>query len=841
MAAARPTQDRPATGIALIDTDGIIGGHDACFANLLGRAPRGLKLHDALPVDTHLRERLRQTIDRCLSSSDATPLISRWTHAGIHFRLEVAALDSAAAPFIAILTHEPLPQTLRLLRILQGTANALLTEPTPTAWMRAACSLLVESGGYAQAWIATLQDGNIELLETASATPNPAHEQRPWPTARTLQREPVAEALDRGHPAFLHPADHTTENDTQIDRVEACEHQSVAAYPLRQGVCVTGVMVVYSHPMQTFEETDREALTNIAELIAQGLDHFARNRSRGVSGEPPRITSTLFEASGEGQMVTDEKSVIIAVNPAMTRMTGYREDELLGQTPILLRSGRHDPAFYASLQSDVETQGCWQGEIWDRCQDGTIKPFWLRILRIPPDVGTAPRYISTYTDVTALKTAEARLEHLAHHDALTNLPNRKLLEKCTEQALARAHRHRQRIALLFLDLDGFKRINDSLGHATGDRLLLAIAERLRHHLRKEDTLARLGGDEFVILIENLQRSEQASIVARQLIRAISRDIRLDGQILNLSASIGIAVSPDHGRTPHEMIENADTAMYRAKASGRNTYQYYTHELTQRTRRQLSLEHHLRSALADQEFHLCYQPLIDQRTNAIVGAEALLRWDREGAVTIPPSEFIPLAEERGLIVPIGKWVLEQACRQIGAWSASDIGPLRVAVNVSGRQLDQRGFTRELDDLLLRHQIRPDLLELEVTETLLLHHDNASGLFEYLSQLGLRLSIDDFGTGYSSLSRLTQLHPNTLKIDQSFIQAALENANAAAITTAIIQMAHSLGLEVVAEGVETPEQLQFLRSRSADLIQGYHFSPPLKVHAFEEWVRKHRSRL
>ncbi|MEJ2630955.1 MAG: EAL domain-containing protein [Acidihalobacter sp.] len=841
--------DLPAiVGIALLDDAGRICSHNAALAEMFGDKLQGATLQKALPLNERMQRQIERTIRLARARRQSLPGPSHLQHAGQQYQLRFIPLQCAGAtPHMAALVHVSQPherevhrQTLRSLHTLHEAIVKLLTEPDTHTLIRAVCRVLVKSGGYPLAWVASVSDARIEHMDSAADPTGYLDELLAQGGEQALFEFPIGLALNTGRPAVFHQGDHSNAPSAHLALAQAYGYQSISAFPVSIDDQVRGVMCVYSHQALAFKDTEYDTLGYVAEGLAYGLSRLEQRRAQQLTEDKLRQTTTLFEASREGQLVTDENFRIIAVNPALTELTGYVEQDLTGQLPSVFHSGQHDRAYYDNIWKAIESQGFWQGEIWNRCKDGSIKPFWLRIVQIPPTANAPARYVGTYTDIATLKETEARLEHLAHHDALTDLPNRTLLETRLEQALQRAKRHGNLIAILFLDLDGFKRINDSLGHSSGDRLLLKVAERLCHVIREEDTLARFGGDEFVVLVENLRQPEQASIIARQLLKAVAKDLELDDQALNLSASIGIAVAPSHGQNPHELIQNADTAMYRAKASGRNTYQYYTRDLTMRTRRQLSLENLLRNALERDEFHLRYQPLIDIGSGDIAAVEALLRWERQGEEAIGPDEFIPLAEERGLIVQIGRWVLEQACRQAVAWSKSDIGPLRVAVNVSGRQLEQRGFARQIDDLLLRYQLRPELLELEVTETVFMEHDSASGIFDYLDQLGLRLAIDDFGTGYSSLSRLTQLRPNTIKIDRSFIQAAPRQSDAAAITTAIIQMAHSLDMEVVAEGVETEAQLEFLRSRAANLIQGYHFTPPLKVDALEEWVRDYRRR-
>lgn len=843
MTSSSPTFPPHLTGLALLDATGCIRSYDAALAQMLGEALAGQCFVEALPIDEDMRRKVSKILAQVLQSKPLAPAPAHWQHPEAEYQLTFVPMHDANAQMsvsvlvqrASIQDRENHHQTLRSLHTLHEAIIRLLSESDRRALIRALCKVLVKSGGYPLIWIACVDDGRIEHMESLATKPGFLDELTNHGDKETLFEGIVEQALSKGHPSIQHHGDESHLPAERTAIAEAYGYRSSAAFPVSIEHNTRGVLVVYSDRPLAFKGSEYDTLRYLAEGLAYALTRLEQRHSQQLTEDKLRQATTLFEASREGQLITDEHARIIAANPALSELTGYSIDELLGERPTLFRSGHHNGSYYATMWNCIKAQGYWQGEIWNRCKDGSIRPYWLHIGLVPSTPDAPVRYVGTYTDITTLKEIEARLEHLAHHDALTDLPNRTLLESRLNQALKRADRHKKQVALLFLDLDGFKRINDSLGHSAGDRVLIDIAVRLSHAIREEDVLARFGGDEFVVLIENLHQPEQASLIARQLLKTIAQSLELDGQTINLSASIGIAVAPNHGQESHELIQNADTAMYRAKASGRNTYQYYTRELTVRTRRQLALENNLRNALKRDEFHLQYQPLISMRDSHIAGVEALLRWERENGESIPPDEFIPLAEERGLIVPIGSWVLEQACAQAVAWGKSDIGPLRIAVNVSGRQLDHRGFAREIDDLLLRSHLKPETLELEVTETLLMEHEAAAGIFDYLNQLGLRLAIDDFGTGYSSLSRLTQLRPSTIKIDRSFVQAVPYQSDAAAITTAIVHMAHSLGMEVVAEGVETTAQLDFLRSRAVDLIQGYYYTPPLKAKEFENWAR------
>ncbi len=549
-----------------------------------------------------------------------------------------------------------------------------------------------------------------------------------------------------------------------------------------------------------------------------------------------RQAAAVFENTREGVVITDLRPAILSVNRAYTEITGYTLEEALGRNPGLLKSGRQDTAFYRTMWDSILDTGHWQGEIWNRRKNGELFPQLLTVSTVRDGEGLPCNYVGVMTDISLLKSSEAKLEYLAHHDPLTGLPNRLLLQSRLEHALDRAERHHLSVAVLYVDLDRFKDINDSLGHPVGDQLLDALARRMAQRLREEDTLGRLGGDEFLLIMEDLERPEDAASVAQSLIQLLEDPFKLpSGHEVYIGASIGISLFPGDGRSVTELIQHADVAMYLAKESGRNICCFYTPSLTRAANDRLGLEARMRRALNQGEFVLRYQPQMDMVTGTVVGCEALVRWDDPERGMIAPSRFIPLAEETGLIAPLGEWVLRQACLQARAWIEAGMPPLVMAVNLSARQLRQPDLARRVAAVLGETGLSADRLKLELTESMIMGQgEQAVERLRDLKALGIGLSIDDFGTGYSSLAYLKRFPIDELKIDQSFVRDIPGDVDDMRIAAAIIGMARSLRLKVVAEGVETEAQRDFLAEQGCQACQGYLFSQPLAPEAFVAWV-------
>jgi len=546
------------------------------------------------------------------------------------------------------------------------------------------------------------------------------------------------------------------------------------------------------------------------------------------------IADTAFE-SLSGMCVTDDRQVILQVNRAFTKLTGYSEQEAIGQTPRLLRSGIHDAAFYQAMWATVRESGTWQGEITNRRKDGTLIIEWLSVSAVAHASGSVTHYVGSFFDITSSKRADADLLQLAYFDPLTNLPNRRLLLDRLTQAITASKRSGVIGAVLFIDLDYFKTINDRHGHEAGDLVLVEVARRLRGAVRAEDSVARLGGDEFVVMLEgldvhDLESASQAQIVADKILMSLAQPYQFVGFEFHCTASIGIELFAG-AVSAQVLLQHADMAMYQCKVGGRNKLRFFSPDMQTQVTARGVMEVDLRHALDRCQFALFFQPQVSE-CGKIVAAEALLRWQHPMRGIVSPGDFIALAEETELIVPIGRWVLETACAQLKAWERfPEASHLRLAVNVSARQYRQDKFADSVEKILSDSAINPAQLVLEVTESMMLDVPDAVGKMNALKKLGVTFSMDDFGTGYSSLASLTKLPLSELKIDQSFVRNLVADANDAIIVHATIALGQALGLEVIAEGVETQEQRDLLERSGCQRFQGYLFSRPLPIKEFE----------
>ena len=556
--------------------------------------------------------------------------------------------------------------------------------------------------------------------------------------------------------------------------------------------------------------------------------------------ETLRIAATAFE-SQEGMLVTDAQQVILRVNRAFTDITGYAADEVVGRKTSMLKSGRQDAAFYAAMSAQLQQEGVWKGEIWNKRKDGEIYPVWLSVTTVKEDSGEATHYVGTIVDITQRKAAETEINDLAFYDPLTRLPNRRLLMNRLQHALAASARSAREGALLFIDLDDFKTLNDTRGHDVGDLLLQQVAQRITTCVREGDTVARLGGDEFVVMLENLSAIPQEAVTQTEAvgekIRAILNQPYLLGtQPHSSSPSIGAAMFNEHHNSIDELLKRADVAMYQAKAAGRNTLRFFDPQMQAAITARATLEADLRQGLQHHQFLLHYQSQVDV-SGRITGAEVLVRWQHPQHGRIAPADFIPLAEETGLILPLGHWVLQTACAQLVTWAATPaLAHLTVAVNVSARQFHHADFVAQVLAVLDATGANPHRLKLELTESLLLKDvEDIIAKMAALKAKGVGFSLDDFGTGYSSLSYLKRLPLDQLKIDQSFVRDVLCDNNDAVIAKTIIALAQNLGLGVIAEGVETREQRDFLARSGCQAYQGYYFSRPLPLEQFEQMAR------
>jgi diguanylate cyclase (GGDEF)-like protein/PAS domain S-box-containing protein len=547
-----------------------------------------------------------------------------------------------------------------------------------------------------------------------------------------------------------------------------------------------------------------------------------------------RLAARVFESTAEGILITDPAQRIVAVNRAFTDMTGYGEGEVRGRRPTLLGDERHDEAFFAELWNSVHHTGRWQGELWGRSKSGEVRPYLMTVSTLHDEQGVVLNYVAVMRDISNIKQSQQQLEYLANYDALTGLGNRNLFLTQLKVGIERAARHRRGLALIFIDLDNFKVINDTLGHDVGDQLLSEVARRLKACVRQEDIVCRLGGDEFTVYVEDFADPQLLVSTAQRLVQAVSEPYQITGHDIFVTASIGISTYPNDGATISELVKNADVAMYKVKEQGRNGFQFFREDMNARAFERLVFVSGLRRALERNEFRLVYQPQVDLTDRRTRGAECLLRWNHPDLGEVSPGSFIPVAEETGLIVPIGVWVFRSVCEQLSRWGGLR-SPGRISVNLSARQFRQPDLVDAIRSAVAEAGVSAAMLGVEVTESALIDDpEKASVTLSRLKDMGLAISIDDFGTGYSSLSYLKRFPIDCLKIDRTFVRDIATDPDDAAIVTAIITMAQSLKLDVVAEGVENQEQLDFLRARGCAAAQGFFFSRPLPAEAFRSML-------
>jgi diguanylate cyclase (GGDEF)-like protein/PAS domain S-box-containing protein len=582
-----------------------------------------------------------------------------------------------------------------------------------------------------------------------------------------------------------------------------------------------------------FNSPMRDAGGQVTRVLAMAQDVTTRLAAE----QELRLWSNVLSHSVEGIFICDTDQRILKVNSAFERLTGYRAEEVIGQNPRLLQSGRQGPAFYSTMWNTLLAKGTWSGEIWNRRKCGELYLEWLSISVVYDDNQSIANFVGIFSDITERKSAEERVTRLARFDALTELPNRVLLADRLEQAIKTAQRAGTRVGVAFIDLDRFKEVNDSLGHNAGDELLQTVARRLGDAVRADDTVARMGGDEFVVVFQHLQDGAQATTCVTALLQALRPPVELEGHEITITASVGISMFPDDARDAQELLRNADAAMYQAKGDGRARFHFYTGTLNQRALNLLSVENGLRRALERQEFVLHYQPQICLTTGELIGAEALIRWNHPEQGLVMPGTFIPIAEERGLIRAIDEWVIGEAVRQLAAWRNTPCHSLPIAVNVSAAPFHERDFVERVARTIAACGVNPAQLEFELTEGLMMKDVDASvEVMKRLHEMGFRISIDDFGTGYSSLNYLRRFPIQKIKIDQSFVREMAAYPESGRLVRGIVVLAKSLGLKVLAEGVETGEQLRLLREQDCDEAQGFLFGKAAPAAHFESLAQR-----
>jgi diguanylate cyclase (GGDEF)-like protein/PAS domain S-box-containing protein len=549
-----------------------------------------------------------------------------------------------------------------------------------------------------------------------------------------------------------------------------------------------------------------------------------------------RLAASVFETTHDGIMITDEEGTILSVNPAFSQITGYSAQEAIGETPRLLKSEHHDQAFYDALWSSLISKGYWQGEVWNRRKNGELYIQWQTISMLPDAEGRPSRYVAVFSDVTELRRKDERIRQQAYHDALTGLPNRFLLLDRLEHGIDVARRAMSGLAVMFLDLDRFKVVNDSLGHEAGDLLLQAVAGRLELCLRKSDTIARLGGDEFVIVLSDFESTAEIALLSDRIVASLAAPFDLNGHPAHIGASIGIAVYPQDGSEAGTLMKNADAAMYQAKGAGRNTFRFFDPAINSKALERLDMEADLRRAVELGQFEMHYQPKVDLRQRKVRGLEALLRWRHPERGLVQPNDFIPMAEDTGLIVPLGAWALEESCRQAKIWLDEGIAIGRMAVNLSARQFQDLQLFERVSNILEKTGLAAHHLEIELTEsTVMANPRQAIDVLERLHKLGIQIAVDDFGTGYSSLNYLKKLPLDILKIDRAFVSDLGRNEEDGAIIQAIVTLGMNLDLVTVAEGVETVHEAQMLERLGCTQAQGFLFTRPLPAKEAAAWLK------
>jgi diguanylate cyclase (GGDEF)-like protein/PAS domain S-box-containing protein len=549
--------------------------------------------------------------------------------------------------------------------------------------------------------------------------------------------------------------------------------------------------------------------------------------------EQLRRAAAVFDTATESIVIANSSGIILDVNSAFSETTGYSRAEVVGQSSEILSAARHGTGFIESMFAEVSQVGRWEGEIWIRQREGKPIPAWASIGRSVGEQAAIEQIVLVFNDMTERKNSEEVIAHQANYDMLTKLPNRYLFRDRLRRALLRAKRNDTSVALLFVDLDGFKKINDTLGHAAGDEALCDAAQRINQTLRETDTSARLGGDEFAVILPEIESTLDAEGVAQRVLEAIAVPLVVHSHEVALTASIGIALFPENSEDDEDLLRNADIAMYRSKDSGGNTFEFFSQVMNESAARRLLVESYLSKGLELNEFEVHYQPIVALPEARLVGVEALLRWENPVLGVVSPEEFIPLAERSGMILPLGAWVLKTACRQVKEWQDAEWPGLRVAVNISPREVNRGEVVKSIQNALVCSGLRAEFLEIEVTERVFLDDvDSVAKVFREIKKLGVRLCIDDFGTGYSSLSYLQNYPFDVLKIDRAFVHGAIGHEDGVALLRAINSMAESLRLEVVAEGVETPEQMELLIELGCGFAQGFYFCRPMSAERLEE---------
>jgi diguanylate cyclase (GGDEF)-like protein/PAS domain S-box-containing protein len=755
-----------------------------------------------------------------------------------HRAAELAVSNQALQDEIVVRRHteEELRRIVRARDVMAKCNHILVHAASEPDLVDAMCRTVVERGGYRMAWIGYAQrDEAKSVLPVAQA----GFDERYLDFLRAtvtwgedVDRNGIAGTVVRtGQPVVVRNICEDPRFALWRDEAVKRGYASVLGLPLRDEDGTFGNLSLYSAEPDAFDEAEVELLTELSNDIAYGITSLRTVAARRLAERVLRLRQRAVEASVNAILITDATrpdNPVEYVNPAFERITGYSAGEVHGHNARFLQREDRDQSGLQEIRLALAKQTEGHAVVRNYRKDGSL--FWndLHIAPVRDELGEVTHFVGILNDITEAQLYQQELEHQANHDVLTGLPNRNLLTDRMAQAVAHARRKRERLAIVCLDLDRFKLINDSFGHLVGDALLKTVAARLRATLRESDTVARLGGDEFMVILSGLAHAEDAGGVAQKLLAALARPVAIEAHDLHVTASIGISIYPEDGDSTDALLRNADTAMYRAKEQGRDRLQFYAREMGVQVQERVALENALRQALQRQEFELHYQPKVNLESGQIRGVEALIRWRHRDLGLVAPNRFIPVAEETGLIVPIGEWVLRTACAQAKAWRGMGYSDLSVAVNLSARQFQQQNVPELVRRLLAHAGLDPQYLELELTESMLMQDsETLTQTLRELKAIGVVLSLDDFGTGFSSLSYLRRFPFDIVKIDQTFVRGVIDRVDDASLTRAIIAMARSLSLTTVAEGVETEAQMGFLRAHQCDAFQGYYFSRPVQA--------------
>ena len=700
---------------------------------------------------------------------------------------------------------------------------------------RETCRIAVEYGGMAMAWIGVINqdDGSVNPVASFGAGTEYLNSIQISTRADLPQGNgPTGISVREGRPVICQ--DFMADPMTAAFRKQAEPYGwgASATLPIMRGKHAYAAMALYQTRVNAFTHEIIDLISEMVINIGHGLDLFDMESEKLQAEESMKLAATIYGSSAEAVMVTDENNKIIDVNPAFVSQTGYSLDEVRGKNPSVLQSGRHEKAFYQKMWHDILEKGNWQGELWDRRKDGSLHAKFINISLIRHEDGSVYRHVAQFFDITDRKQKEELIWKQAYFDALTDLPNRRLFQDRLDQQIKKSHRTGTSLALLFIDLDRFKAINDTLGHAKGDQLLEEAANRIVGCVRETDTVARLGGDEFTVILPEFGGHLHLERVAQNIIRELARPFDLgDGDVGYISASIGIALYPDDADNYSNLMQHADQAMYLAKSEGRNRFNYFISSMQQEAQEKLALTNDLRQALVRGELEVYYQPIVEMLSGRITKAEALLRWHHPQRGMIAPSVFIPLAEESGLIIDIGDWVFQETVVAIAQWLKRFGSIIPISVNRSPLQFERSELN--WGSFLSGMGLPGNSITVEITEGMLLKQSEKvrQCLIDYRND-GIEVSIDDFGTGFSALSYLKRFDIDYLKIDRSFISDLTQDENDRALTQAIIVMAQSLGIKVIAEGVEVAEQRNLLMDFGCDFAQGFLYSRPVPKQEFEE---------